>query len=431
MFKSVGKRVPKYDAPGIVTGSLKYIADYSMADQLVAKVLRSPYHRAKILSIDVSEAKQLPGVAAVLIAQDLAYNQFGMVPDNQVLADTLIHYKGQPVAAVAAVDKATALLALSKIKVEYEELPYVYDPREALKEGAPEVWGEGKLNYWMFDGNSATRNIRKGDVEKGFAEADVIVEGEYITPNQEHAFIEPSATLAYIDEAGRLVIRSKAQGLYWTMNDMANVFQLPLSKLKYVGGTIGGGFGGLNSVTTDHIAGLLCLKTGKPVKFVFTREEEMACSTTRSPWIFKFRDGVKKDGTITAREIEVIHDGGGFTELGLYAVEKNANFVAGALKVDNVSVTSRLVYTNKAPGGSMRGFGVNVGQFADQLQLAKDAAAIGMDPVELRIKNAFHEGDANHVGNPLVAVSAIETLQGVSEMAGKELAPEFAQMKSK
>ena len=141
MFKSVGKRVPKYDAPGIVTGSLKYIADYSMADQLVAKVLRSPYHRAKILSIDVSEAKQLPGVAAVLIAQDLAYNQFGMVPDNQVLADTLIHYKGQPVAAVAAVDKATALLALSKIKVEYEELPYVYDPREALKEGAPEVWG--------------------------------------------------------------------------------------------------------------------------------------------------------------------------------------------------------------------------------------------------------------------------------------------------
>ncbi len=431
MFKNVGKPITKYDAMGIVTGSLKYIADYNEADQLIAKVLRSPYHRARILSIDTAEAKALPGVACVMTAEDIGYNIFGMVPDNEVLADKLIHYKGQPVVAVAAVDKATALEALSKVKVEYEELPFVYDPREALKEGAPQVFGDAKPNGWIFDGTSASRNIRKGDVEKGFAEADVIVEGEYMTPNQEHAFIEPTATLAYIDEADRLVIRSKAQGLYWTMNDMANVFQLPLSKLKYVGGTIGGGFGGLNSVTTDHIAGLLCLKTRKPVKFVSTREEEMSASTTRCPWFFKFKDGVKKDGTITARQIEVIHDGGGYTELGLYAVEKNANFVAGALKVENVSITSKLVYTNKAPGGSMRGFGVNVGQFADQLQLDKDAAAIGMDPVELRIKNAFHEGDANHVGNPLVAVSAIETLQGVSEMAGKELAPEYAQMKSK
>ena len=431
MFKNVGKPIPKYDATGIVTGSLKYVADYSEADQLIAKVLRSPYHRARILSIDTTEAKAVPGVACVLTAEDIGYNIFGMVPDNEVLADKLIHYKGQPVVAVAAVDKATALYALSKVKVEYEELPFVYDPREALKEGAPQVFGDAKPNGWIFDGTSATRNIRKGDVEKGFAEADVIVEGEYMTPNQEHAFIEPTATLAYIDEADRLVIRSKAQGLYWTMNDMANVFQLPLNKLKYVGGTIGGGFGGLNSVTTDHIAGLLCLKTRKPVKFVSTREEEMSASTTRCPWFFKFKDGVKKDGTITARQIEVIHDGGGYTELGLYAVEKNANFVAGALKVENVSITSRLVYTNKAPGGSMRGFGVNVGQFADQLQLDKDAAAIGMDPVELRLKNAFHEGDANHVGNPLVAVSAIETLQGVSEMAGKELAPEYAQLKSK
>ncbi|MCI8399058.1 MAG: molybdopterin-dependent oxidoreductase [Oscillibacter sp.] len=431
MFKNVGKPIPKYDAMGIVTGSLKYAGDYAMPGMLTAKVLRSPYHRARILSINTAEAEALPGVEAVLTARDIAHNTFGFVPDNQVLADGLIHYKGQSVAAVAAVDKPTALLALSKIKVEYEELPYVYDPREALKEGAPQVWGEAGLNHWLFNGKTATREIRKGDVEKGFAEADVIVEGEYMTPNQEHAFIEPSATLAWMDEAGRLVIRGKTQGLFFTQNDLANVFQLPLSRLKFVGGTIGGGFGGMNSVSTDHIAGLLCLKTGKPVRFQFTREEEMACSTTRSPWIFRFKDGVKKDGTITARQIEVIHDGGGFTELGLYAVEKNANFIAGALKVEHVSVTSRLVYTNKAPGGSMRGFGVNVGQFADQLQLDKDAAAIGMDPVELRIRNAFREGDANHVGNPLVAVSAIETLQGVSEMAGKTLPPELAQMKSK
>lgn len=192
MFKSVGKPIPKYDMQGIVTGGLKYVADYSMPGMLTAKVLRSPYHRARILSIDTTEAKALPGVAAVLTAKDLAYNKFGMVPDNHVLAEELVHYKGQSVAAVAAVDKATALLALSKIKVEYEELPYVYDPREALKENAPQVWGEDGLNHWMFDGTSATRKIRKGDVEKGFAEADVIVEGEYMTPNQEPPSLSPA-----------------------------------------------------------------------------------------------------------------------------------------------------------------------------------------------------------------------------------------------
>lgn len=431
MFKNVGKRIPKYDNIGIVTGRLKYVGDYTMPGMLTAKALRSPYHRARILSIDTSAAEQMPGVAAVVTAKDVPHNAFGFVPDNQVFADPLVHYKGQTVAAVAAVDAATALEALAKIHVEYEELPYVYDPLDALKPDAPHIWADKEENYWLFDGDKPCRKIRKGDVEKGFAEADVIVTGEYRTPNQEHAFIEPSATIAYIDEADRLVIRSKTQGLYFTQNDLANVFQLPLSKLKFEGGTIGGGFGGLNSTSTDHIAGLLALKCHKPVKYQLTREEEMSCTTTRCPWIFRFKDGVKNDGTITAREIEVIHDSGGFTELALYAVEKNANFIAGALKVENVSVTSRLVYTNKAPSGSMRGFGVNVGQFADQLQLDKDAAAIGMDPVEIRLKNAFREGDLNHVGNPLVAVSAIETLQGVSQMAGKALSDEYAQMKSK
>ena len=268
-------------------------------------------------------------------------------------------------------------------------------------------------------------------MEKGFAEADKIVEGFYTTPSQEHAFIEPTSTLAYIDESGKLVLHSKAQGMYFIQNDLCNVFKLPLNKLKFIGGTIGGGFGGLNSVATDHIAGLLALKTGKPVKFTLTREEEMTTSTVRTPWMFKFKDGVKMDGTITAREIEVIHDCGSFTELGLYAVEKNANFIAGALNVANVSVTSRLVYTNKQPSGSMRGFGVNVGQYADQVQLNRDAEAIGMDPIEIRLRNAVREGDHSHTDNELVAVSMIETLQNVAEMAGEKLPEELLALKSK
>ncbi len=429
MFKTVGKRVPKYDNLGIVTGQIKYPIDYSMPGMLTAKVLRCPFPRARIKSIDTSEAKKIPGVFAVITVEDVPYNRFGMVPDNHVLAEEITHFLGQPVAAVAAVDQATAMEAVGKIKVDMEELPYVVDPREAMKPDAPKVFPEG--NVHLFDGKSETRRIIKGDVAKGFAEADKIVEGTYTTPSQEHAFIEPTSTLAYIDESGKLVLHSKAQGMYFVQNDLCHVFDLPLNKLKFVGGTIGGGFGGLNSISTDHIAGLLALKTRKPVKFTLTREEEMTCSTVRSPWMFKFKDGVKMDGTITAREIEVIHDGGAFTELGLYAVEKNANFIAGALKVENISVTSRLVYTNKAPSGSMRGFGVNVGQYADQVQLDRDAEAIGMDPVEIRLKNAFHEGDRSHTGNELLAVSMIETLQNVSKMAGKELSDELLAMKSK
>ena len=429
MFKSVGKRVKKYDGEGLVTGKMQYVSDISMPGMLVCKTLRSPYHRARLNSVDVSEALKVPGVYAVITKDDVPHNLFSMVPDHHVLAEDLIRYKGQNIAAVAAINKQVALEALGKIKLDIEELPFVIDPVEATKPDSPKVRPEGNMH--MFDGNSEVRKIRKGDIEKGFAEADFIVEGTYTTPSQEHAPIETCASVAYVDEAGKLVIHSKSQGIYFTQGDLANVFQLPLNKLKFVGGTIGGAFGGMNSVHTDHIAGLLALATGKPVKFELTREEEMLYTTIRSPWVFKFKDGVKKDGTITARQIDVLHDCGAYTELGLYAVEKNANMIAGATKIENLAVNSRMVYTNKMPSGSMRGFGVNVGQFADQVQTEKLAHTVGMHPIEFRLKNSFKENDKNHVGNELVAVSAIETLKLVAEMAGEKISPEYANLSSK
>ncbi|MDW7668904.1 MAG: molybdopterin cofactor-binding domain-containing protein [Bacillota bacterium] len=429
MFKSVGKRVKKYDGEGLVTGKLQYVSDIKMPGMLVCKTLRSPYHRAKLNNVDISEALKVPGVHAVITKDDVPYNRFGMVPDHHLLAEDLIRYKGQNIAAVAAVDKKTALEAISKIKLDIEELPYVIDPQEALKPDAPKVRPEG--NVHLFDGESEVRKIRKGDVEKGFKEADIIIEGTYTTPSQEHAPLETCASVAYVDESGKLVIHSKTQGLYFTQGDLANAFKLPLNKLKFVGGTIGGAFGAMNSIHTDHIAGVLALKTGKPVKFQLTREEEMMYTTIRSPWIFKFKDGVTKDGKITAREIDVLHDCGSFTELGLYAVEKNANMIAGATKIDNLAVNSRMVYTNKMQSGSMRGFGVNVGQFADQVHTEKLAKAVGMHPIEFRLKNSFKENDINHVGNELQAVSAIETLKFVAEMAGEEISEEYKKMSSK
>ena len=210
-----------------------------------------------------------------------------------------------------------------------------------------------------------------------------------------------------------------------------NVFGLPRHKLRIHGGTIGGGFGAMNSVHTDHIAGLLALKTGKPVKFALTREEEMMFSTIRSPWIFHIKDGIRKDGVITAREMNILHNCGAYTELGLYAVEKNANLAAGANLIENLAINSRMVYTNKMPSGSMRGFGVNVGQFAEQVQLDKLARAVGKSPLEIRMINAFREGDKNHTGNELLAVSTIETLQRAAKLAGENIPDKYAAMSSK
>ena len=211
----------------------------------------------------------MPGVYGVITREDVPYNRFAMVPDNHVLAEEITRYRGQPVAAVAAVSKEAALDALAKIKVEYEELEPVFDPEKAMEPDAPQIRPEG--NVHLFDGTSPVRRVRRGDIEKGFAEADVIVEGRYTTPCEEHAPLECCSTLAYVDESGKLVLYSKTQGVYFVMGDLANVFQLPMNKLKFIGNTIGGSFGSGNSVATDHIAGLLALKTGKPVRYTLTR----------------------------------------------------------------------------------------------------------------------------------------------------------------
>lgn len=428
-FASVGQRVPRYDGLGHVTGRTLYVSDVRMPGMLTAKTLRCPYHRARIKSIDVSAAKRSPGVQAVITKDDVPHNLFAMVPDHHVLAEEITRYKGQNVAAVAAVSKEAALDALAKIRVEYEELEAVIDPEKALLPDAPQIRPEG--NVHLFDGTSPVRRIRRGDVEKGFAQADFIVEGRYATPCQEHAPLEPCSTVAYLDESGKLVLHSKTQGLYFTLGDLANVFKLPMNKLKFVGNTIGGSFGSGNSVHTDHIAGLLALATGKPVRFALTREEEILYTTIRTPWVFWIKDGVRRDGKITARHMRVLHDCGAYTELGLYATEKNANLVAGANKIENLAVDSQMVYTNKMPSGSMRGFGVNIGQYAEQVHLDRVARACGVSPMAIRFQNAFREGDAGHVGNVLRAVSTIETLQGVAREAGMELDKRYLTMSSK
>ena len=430
MFKTVGKSYRKYDGIGHVTGQTIYPSDVTMPGMLHCKTLRSPYHCAKLKNIDLKDALNVKGVHGIITKEDVPYNKFAMYPDHHVLAEELVRYRGQNIAAVAAETPEAALEAVGKIKLDMEEMPAVIDPRDSLKPDAPVV-NPDHGNRFMWDGGeNESRWIKKGDIEKGFAEADFIVEGEYATPMQEQAPIEPCSSLAYIDGTGRLVIHSKSQGIFFTQYDLAQVFQLPMSKLKLVGGTIGGGFGGMLSIHTDHIAGLLALKTGKPVKFQFTREDEMLHSTARNPWFFKYKDGIKKDGTITARQVDIIHDCGGFSEMGMYVLEKSINYIAGPNNIPNVLINGILVYTNSMPSGAMRGFGVNVGQYAEQVQTEKLARVVGISSFDIRFKNAFKEGDLAHAQNELSAVSGVETLQTVAEMAGIKLSEEYLKMSS-
>jgi CO/xanthine dehydrogenase Mo-binding subunit len=429
MYSVIGNDYEKYDGVGHVTGQTIFPSDVKLPGMLTCKTLRSPYKCARIHSIDLTDALKVHGVHAIITKDDVPYNKFAMYPDHHVLAEELVRYRGQNIAAVAADTAEIALEAISKIKLDIEELPAVIDPKKALEDGAPVV-NPDHGNRFIWDGKYPSRMIRKGDVEKGFAEADFIVEGSYMTPMQEHAPLEPCSSVAYMDGTGRLVIHSKTQGINWAQWDLAAVFQLPLSKLKLVGGTIGGGFGGMLSIHTDHIAGLLALKTGRPVRFAFTREDEMLHSTARNPWFFSFKDGIRKDGVITARKVDIIHDCGGFSEMGMYVLEKNINYIAGPNNIKNVHVDSSLIYTNKMPSGAMRGFGVNTGQYAEQVQTEKLARTVGISSFDIRFVNAFKEGDLAHSQNPLVAVAGIETLQKVAAMAGIDLPDKYLAMSS-
>ena len=426
MGSYVGQRMPRYDSLGHVTGKTQFVDDITLPGMLTIKVRRSPVARAKILNIDTTEAKKCPGVYAVATAKDVPHNLCGFYGDHPVLAENEIRFRGQVIAAVAAIDEDAAMEALSKVKIDLEELTPIFDPREAMKPDSEQIRPEG--NLWEFEPGMRVRQLRKGDIEKGFAQADVIVEGDYSTCVGEHAMLEPCCSIGDIDERGRLVIytASQAPSLHATM--IAGTLGLPLNKLNMVGGTVGGGFGGRNDPVADHLVGLLAMMTQKPCKWRWTREEEMVCSQMRGAWQFHIKDGVTKDGKIVARQIEEIHDTGAYGGFGPYAVDKSVFTITGPYDVPNVHINGYCVFTNKQVATSMRGFGINIGQFAMEAHMDKIAETLNMSPWELRFKNAWKEGTLSSTQH---AVGLIETLQATAKLAGEKLSPELLAMSSK
>jgi CO/xanthine dehydrogenase Mo-binding subunit len=429
MSDYVGKPILRYDGIGHVTARTTYVDDVQKPGMLYLKVLTSPVHKGIIRRLDASAAAKMPGVAGVITAKDVpGTNAYGLIPDQPVFTPEQIRYKGERLAAVAAVDEDTAVEALGKIKLEIEEQTPVFDPYEAMKPSAPLVRPEG--NIFQFD-SGPTRKIRLGDVEKGFQEADHIIEGKYTNGMNDHAPMEPQVSVAYIDEADRLAIHTVSQDLYFHLGMLSAVFNLPMNKIRYIGGTVGGGFGAKNDIHCDHVAGIMALKIRKPVKYRHTRAEETLYTTKRGAWYFEFKDGIKKDGRIVARQVKTIHDTGAYSGMGPYVVDKNSILIGGPFYIPNIWIDGTCVYTNKPPASSMRGFGIINGTSAEQLQMDRIAEKIGMDPWEIRFINAWRDGDLGATQFKVEAAGLIEAMKRAAELAGIKLPNHLQAMSSR
>ncbi len=298
----------------------------------------------------------------------------------------------------------------------------MFDPLESLKEGAPPVRTAYGVypNYYLYAGQPC-RRIRYGDFEAAIQKADHVITGTYRTGPIEHAPLETQVSVAVPESNGRLTVYSTTQALYFTMGLLASLVGLPLSRVRFVGGTVGGGFGGKVDGATEPITGLLALKSGRPVKWRFTREEECLYSSVRGACHLEYTDGVMNDGRIIARKVRSIQDSGAYNRTSPYGVNKNANHVAGPYRIPNVWVDGYCVYTNKQPTSAMRGFGVFEATFAIEVQMDRIARQLGIDPWEIRFRNAYRKGDQTPTREILDSVALIETMQAAAQAAGIEL----------
>jgi CO/xanthine dehydrogenase Mo-binding subunit len=436
----VGQSLLRRDGLGHVTGKTVYIDDITFPDMLHLKMVRSPVPHARLRSIDFSAAEKVPGFVRAFTHQDVPKNIYtilcliGVGPDEEpVLAEDKVLYVDQPIAAIVAETEAAANEAVSRVKLDLEELRAVLDVEEALKPDAPILkdWG---TNYFIYDyehdQKNAFRKVRFGDVDKAFDEADLIVKGRYQTSPTEHAPVETTGCVARPEPDGRVTVYTNTQALFFTLDNTALILQVPFQKLHFVGGTVGGGFGGKVDVIVEPIATLAAMKTGRPVKYRFSRAEEMRASSTRGAWRMYFEDGVMKDGRIIARKVTSYADSGAYNRHTPYAVTKHAANVAGPYRIPNVWIDAYCVYTNRQPGSAMRGFGVTPASFAIEVQMDKIAEAVGIDPWAVRFINAYRNGDVKPHRKVVEDATLIEVMQAAAEMVGHQLPEAFKKMSS-
>jgi CO/xanthine dehydrogenase Mo-binding subunit len=436
-MSSIGIDVARADGPAKIRGAAQYTADVELPGMVYAKALRSTYPHARLVRVDASRAEKLAGVVAVLTHDDLkgmsAY--FGpVVKDQPVVAIDRVRYAGEVIAAVAAEGRDVAEEALDLIEVEYEPLPAVFDPAEAMKPSAPILHTESarskiRLDSFHFESNSnvlSIYHVEEGDIAVGFSESDEVFEDVYTSPKIQHAHIEPHAAAAYWEPSGKLVIYSSTQNPSSIRAQLAELFEIPQSKVRVIVPFVGGGYGGKVHPRLEPLTATLARKARRPVQWVLTREEVFLTGHCHAS-VVKIKTGVKKDGTLVARHVEGIYDTGAYALTGPSTSKNGGEVSGGPYRIKHQDLTTYCVYTNTPPTGPYRGFGVPQVCWAYESQMDDIARRLGIDPLELRLKNLLHEGETFVTGDKLVSVGISDCVQRAAEAVGwKEKAEQSA-----
>jgi xanthine dehydrogenase molybdenum-binding subunit len=389
----IGKRIRKLDAPKKATGEARYVHDIELPGMLVGKILRSDRVHARILSVDTRAAKALPGVYAVLTAADTPGIPLGHGKDNPPLKGDKVRCIRDEVAAVAAESEEIAEQALRLIQVEYEDLPTVFSPRDALQDGAPVIHDSHPDNIPF------TYEYHHGDLAQGEKESDVTIEDKFKLHFVTHCCMGVCGVIAQFDSEGNLTVYSQTQVPFLYKKDISPVIGVPPDKIRVIQPVIGGGFGSkLDIYPFEPICIFLARASGRPVKLIYSRQEEFIASPTRQPVELILRSGVKKDGTLTFREVNTLHDNGGYTSWGATTPFVIMQTISSLYRVKHCSYRTTVVYTNNPYSGSFRGFGNLQATFAVESHMDKLAEAVGMDPLAFRLHNAQKPGETTPQG---------------------------------
>lgn len=425
MTLTVGKSLPRVDALGKVTGRTPYSGDLSMKGMLFMKLLFAERPHARVKWIKTSRAEAAPGVVAVYTSKDVPLNEYGLqwqdqpvlcgpIPQGGKPGSDVVRFVGDQVAAVVANSEAEAAAAVKLIEVGYEDLPVLTDPEEAMKPDAPRIHEE------IGDSNICVHyKIRKGNADQAFAKADVIVESEYRTPVQEHAYLQPEAGLAYIDEEGRITIECGGQWTHEDQHQVAHALNMPNESIRIIYPAIGGAFGGREDMSVQIVLALAAWKLQRPVKIIWTRQESIIGHGKRHASVSRAKWGATKDGKVIAIENVLIGDGGAYMYTSNKVLGNSAVTSTGPYSIPNVKTDIYGVYTNNVPGAAYRGFGAPQALFMAEMQMDKLAEKLGMDPVEIRLKNALRDGDTMGVGTPSPSpVSVVKCIEAARDQFG-------------
>ncbi len=418
-YSVIGRRLPKEDAISKATGEAKYTVDLSFKGMLWGKILRSKYPHAKILNIDTTKAERLPGVKAIITARDVPDIKYGYaLRDQTIFAREKVRHLGEPVAAVAAIDEETAREALALIKVEYEELQAIFDPEEAMQPTAPLIHEgittyETEYPFWkpIRGGNLCSANrVHVGDVEKGFKDSDFVFEDTFKTPMVYQSYLEPHCSVASFDSSGKVTVWASTAAPFYSQNRLSKILKIPMNKIRVIAPHVGGSHGGKSFDLNSPFCVLLSRKTNRPVKILLSREEDFIAGTPRHPCTIELKTGVKKDGRLVARHAKLVYDTGAYADWGPGLTAQGFSFAPGPYKIPNIKVEAFCVYTNNTVAGSFRGWGCPQPTFAYESQMDIIAAKLGMDPLELRLKNLQEKGDLMVIGQEIPSDGLKETL---------------------